>query len=159
KSVPEAAKQPAKAPARVEPLTLPLRPLTTLTLPAGERFVPLKQGGDSIYSFADKGEFVCRAADTGEVRWRSRLPWEPAWLADLSNVILAARPDGIAAFASNGERSWLFRVPEERLYPRSRSPDVHVPRDVCAGGELSHFLLLGHRLVFVQGGHTLFAVD
>src|SRR5262249_36100140 len=99
---------------------------------------------------------VCRETDTGEVRWRSRLRMEPSWLAGLGGLVLVAGGDGIACFdAAKGTRAWGVAAPGERLYPRSPAHQAPVPRDVKPGGDLSHFRLVGPRLVFVQGGHTL----
>lgn len=142
-----------------EPLVFPLRQVTTLTLPSGERYLDVSADGASIFSLFP-GELVCRDVSKGEVRWRSTTAVTPSWLADLGDRVVVAGADGIACFeASKGGRAWEFAAPERRRHPCSATRTVRVPRDVEPGGELSRFHLVGSDLVFVQGRQTLFGMD
>src|SRR5262249_4411214 len=58
-----------------------------------------------------------------------------------------------------GERVWLFGVPPRRLYPASPAPAVHVPLEVRPGGLFDRFRTSGERLLLVQGGRSLLALD
>jgi outer membrane protein assembly factor BamB len=48
---------------------------------------------------------VCRDSKTGVERWRQPATWLPFWIAVYNNIVLAAGPDGVQAFALRDGRS------------------------------------------------------
>jgi outer membrane protein assembly factor BamB len=182
------ARQASGAPqGRAADFHLPLLAQLDLPLPPGERFLapPAREGpgADRLWSWSRRGdrrphapregadvsrsetttisgELVCRDRASGEVRWRSPLPFEPAWLEVLGHLVVAAGPRGAATLDGNtGGRFWNFSVPPRRLYPASPLAVVRVPRDTRPGGPFGDFHLAGDRLLLTQGGRSLLALD
>jgi outer membrane protein assembly factor BamB len=142
-------------------LSLPLHAVS-LTLPAGERFLPPAVGEGPaaawLWSWATRGDLVCRFRQTGELRWRRPLSFEPTWLSGMGHLVVAAGPGGAEALdGASGERLWSFAAPAERLYPAS--PGLRVPSEVRPAEPLADFQLAGDRLLLVQGGRALLALD
>jgi outer membrane protein assembly factor BamB len=149
---------------RAEALRLPLLAQLSLTLPAAERFLapPAREGPGAarLWSSTRRGELVCRDRHSGEERWRAALGFEPGWLDTLGHLVVVAGPGGVVALdMATGESMWRFGVPAQRLYPVSTAVALRVSGEVRPGGPLGEFHRSGERLLLVQGGRLLLALD
>jgi outer membrane protein assembly factor BamB len=155
---------------RHDVIGLPLLSRLSLTLPARASFLapPAREGPGTLRLWSRRAgsrkrpesDLICRDRQTGEVRWRSSLGFEPTWLQTLGHLVIAAGPQGVAALDGvTGERFWTFDVPPQRLYPESPASVLRVPRQVRRGGPLGAFHTSAEHLVFVQGGRSLLALD
>jgi outer membrane protein assembly factor BamB len=94
--------------------------------------------------FADGRSLVCRAADSGDARWRAALSWSPSWVGRHEDQVLSAGAAGIVALTvADGAPLWAYPAP-------------HAAE---GEGELGAFHLSDGRLFFIQGGNRLFALD
>jgi outer membrane protein assembly factor BamB len=88
---------------------------------------------------------VCRDSKTGVERWRQPATWLPFWIAVYNNIVLAAGPDGVQAFAlRDGRSAWEFQAP---------------CNTGLSGRVLSEFQLAGSRFFCLQDQARLLALD
>ncbi len=107
-----------------------------------------------------KASLALRVGDTGKVRWRTPLPFTPTWASRWGGVIVTAGDGGATGLrAGDGRVAWEYATP-------SGGADVsdavgHFGPGVRPSGHdpFGYFHLVGGRLLFVQGGRRLFAVD
>lgn len=102
---------------------------------------------DRLFFARNDGALICRDAATGKECWRRTRNESSSrsvlftWIATQADLVLAAGPDGIAAFAgAGGARLWSFDPASE-------------------DGPLASFQLAGGRLYCLQGQRRLWALD
>ncbi len=127
-----------------ETAALPLRKAWHASLAAGE--VVLPGVGSLVFSRSAEGGLTARRLATGDVAWRSRLPFLPAWVGTHGNLVVAGGDGGIVCLREeDGGPVWEF-------------PDNLKPRG-CNPWALTDLQLRAGRLFFFQESRRLFALD
>jgi tetratricopeptide (TPR) repeat protein len=105
-------------------------------------------------------QLLCRESATGKLRWRSRLPFVPAWAGWYADLAIAGGDEGISCLRQeDGEAVWDFAAPAYDPYPTAAAARLRtLPRDLRAEA-LGSFRLEDGRLFFAQGQRRLFALD
>jgi tetratricopeptide (TPR) repeat protein len=121
---------------------LPLRKRWHASLQPGEAVLPgAEPGTDSLVFSGDAaGELIARRLATGEVAWRARLPFIPAWAGIYGNVVIAGGKRGTACLREE-DGGFVWEFPAQPPEP------------------LQGFQLQAGRLFFFQGWRRLFALD
>ena len=116
-------------------------------------YQPEAQARDSVQT-----SLALRVSDTGKVRWRTPLPFAPAWADRTGGVIVTAGAGGAAGLrADDGRVAWEYAAPPAS--PTFPTPAGTVLAPTGRPDPFGNFHLLGGRLLFAQGQRRLFALD
>jgi outer membrane protein assembly factor BamB/tetratricopeptide (TPR) repeat protein len=148
-------------------LGLPVLRTWAATLDRGEEVLPAAgplagAASELLWSaraVGGTGQMVCRERATGKVRWRCPLPFVPEWVACPLDLVLAAGEWGVAGIRrEDGERLWDFPAPVTNLYPGG-GDGLRVLQEPRPPDPLGGFQLAAGRLLLLQGGRRLFALE
>ncbi len=152
------------SPSRSSPAlaSMPLVLSCDLTLAAGERLlVPPRSSSASESIWTGQGNWLLsRSRKTGELAFRTTLPFLPNWLAERGTSVLVGGPGGIAAVDSTrGKIQWTFRAPAQGRELETLDGGIRVARDITSPEPLHGFRFAGGRLFALQGERRLLAMD